>query len=44
LGLDGVCKSMVMDDKSIYIGGNFKEAGNVHANSIVRYLNVRMKK
>ena len=44
IGLDGPCKSMAMDDKSIYLGGNFKEAGTVHANSIVRYMNVRMKK
>jgi hypothetical protein len=44
IGLDGPCKTMAMDDKSIYLGGNFKEAGTVHANSIVRYMNVRMKR
>ena len=44
IGLDGPCKTMAMDDKSIYLGGNFKEAGTVHAKSIVRYMNVRMKR
>ena len=40
-GLDGVCKVVSADEKSLFIAGNFKTAGNISANSIARYALVR---
>ena len=37
IGLDGACKSMALNEKSLYIAGKFKSAGNISANSIARY-------
>ena len=37
IGLDGVCKVLSMDEKTLYIAGKFKNAGNVSTNSIARY-------
>ena len=36
-GVDGICKVLSIDDKSLFIAGNFKNAGNISANSIARY-------
>ena len=36
-GLDGLCKVVSMDDKSLFIAGNFKTAGNICVNSVARY-------
>ena len=38
VGLNGVCKVMNMDDKSLFVAGNFQIAGSITANSIVRYV------
>lgn len=37
VGLNGLCKMISMDKKSLFIAGSFKGAGNITANSIVRY-------
>ena len=37
VGLNGNCKVMSVDNKSLYIAGSFQIAGNITANSIVRY-------
>lgn len=44
IGLDGNCKTIAMDDTSMYFGGGFKIAGSSQATGIVRYLNVRLKR
>ena len=38
VGLNGVCKVLSMDRKSLFIAGSFQIAGNITANSIVRYV------
>jgi hypothetical protein len=38
VGLNGVCKVLNMDKKSLFIAGSFQIAGNITANSIVRYI------
>lgn len=38
VGLNGVCRVMNMDDKSLFIAGSFQIAGSITANSIVRYV------
>jgi hypothetical protein len=38
VGLNGVCKVMNMDEKSLFVAGNFQIAGSITANSIVRYI------
>jgi hypothetical protein len=38
VGLNGVCKVLNMDHKSLFIAGSFQIAGNITANSIVRYI------
>lgn len=38
VGLNGVCRVMKMDDKSLFIAGSFQIAGSIVANSIVRYV------
>ena len=38
IGLNGVCKVLNIDTKSLFIAGSFKIAGNITANSIVRYV------
>ena len=37
VGLNGICKVMSVDNKSLFIAGSFQIAGNITANSIVRY-------
>lgn len=37
IGLNGVCKVISMDSKSLFIAGKFQIAGNITANSIARY-------
>lgn len=37
IGLNGVCKMISMDNKSLFIAGKFQIAGNITANSIARY-------
>jgi N-acetylneuraminic acid mutarotase len=37
VGLNGNCKVMSVDNKSLFIAGSFQIAGNITANSIVRY-------
>lgn len=37
VGLNGVCKVISMDKKSLFIAGKFQIAGNITANSIARY-------
>ena len=37
VGLNGMCKVMSIDNKSLFIAGSFQIAGNITANSIVRY-------
>jgi len=37
VGLNGVCRVMNMDDKSLFVAGSFQIAGSITANSIVRY-------
>ena len=37
VGLDGGCKGISIDGKSLYIAGKFRNAGNISANSIARY-------
>ena len=44
VGLDGNCKTIAMDDTSMYFGGGFKQAGSATANGLTRFLNVRMKR
>ena len=36
-GLDGACKVVSMDNKSLIIAGKFENAGNISVNSIARY-------
>jgi len=36
-GLNGACKVLSMDNKSLFVAGSFQIAGNITANSIVRY-------
>jgi hypothetical protein len=43
IGFDGPCKTIAMDDKSMYFGGGFSQSGTSSAKSIVRYLTTRMK-
>ena len=38
VGLNGVCKVLNIDKKSLFIAGSFQIAGNITANSIVRYV------
>ena len=38
VGLNGVCKVLNLDKKSLFIAGSFQIAGNITANSIVRYV------
>ena len=38
VGLNGVCKVLSLDKKSLFIAGSFQIAGNITANSIVRYV------
>ena len=38
VGLNGVCRVMNMDEKSLFIAGSFQIAGSITANSIVRYV------
>ena len=38
VGLNGVCKVLNMDKKSLFLAGSFQIAGNITANSIVRYI------
>ena len=38
IGLNGVCKVLNIDTKSLFIAGSFQIAGNITANSIVRYV------
>ena len=38
VGLNGVCRVMNMDDKSLFVAGSFQIAGSITANSIVRYV------
>lgn len=37
VGLNGNCKVLSVDNKSLFIAGSFQIAGNITANSIVRY-------
>ena len=37
IGLDGTCKVVSMDNKSLIIAGKFENAGNISVNSIARY-------
>jgi hypothetical protein len=37
VGINGICKVMSVDNKSLFIAGSFQIAGNITANSIVRY-------
>ena len=43
-GLDGNCKSLCFTDDAYYLCGNFKKAGTVHANSVVKYLQKKTQK
>ena len=44
IGLNGPCKTIAMDDKSMFFGGGFSQSGSASsAKSIVRYLTSRMK-
>jgi len=43
IGLDGNCNSLCMDENAYYMCGTFKKAGTVHANSIVKYLQYKVK-
>ena len=38
VGLNGICRVMNMDDKSLFVAGSFQIAGSITANSIVRYV------
>jgi len=38
VGLNGVCKVLNIDKKSLFIAGSFQIAGNITANSIARYV------
>ena len=38
VGLNGLCRVMSMDDKSLFVAGTFQIAGSITANSIVRYV------
>lgn len=38
VGLNGLCRVMSMDDKSLFVAGSFQIAGSITANSIVRYV------
>jgi len=38
VGTNGYCKVISLDEKSLFIAGKFQIAGNITANSIVRYI------
>ena len=44
IGLDGNCKSVCMSEDAYYVCGNFKKAGTIHANSVVKYLQKKTQK
>jgi hypothetical protein len=41
IGVNGPCKVISMDEKSLFVAGKFEIAGNITANSIVRYMLTR---
>jgi hypothetical protein len=41
IGINGTCKVLSMDEKSLFVAGKFEIAGDITANSIVRYMITR---